>query len=247
MSFKALRWAMSQQQLGLTTGAKIVLLVLADHHYGKADRAPFPSLDRIGRMACISSRTTVLKHLETLEGLGLIAKYGRGNRSNEYLLSGSPDFSVDVQLLNNESQADCEDGCPVSGDGCPVSDDGCSDLEQPLSKEWTRTGDLTRSSTKKENQASAAKIFSASEDKGYNDFLAEYPREPSHYEGCHLDYRQALERGGNPKEIQQAAVRYAFEIEDDRQKCLDPAEWLRNDSWKHSEAPYRYYPGGLVR
>lgn len=90
-------------------------------------------------------------------------------------------------------------------------------------------------------------VFSAFEDKDYNEFLEAYPKEPTHYEGCHLEYLQAVERSGSPKEILQAAVSYAFNLEDVRQEFLEPAEWLRTDRWKRSKQPYRYVQGGLVR
>lgn len=231
MSFKALRWAMSQQQPGLTSGAKIVLLVLAEHHFGKADRAPFPSLDRIGRMACISSRTTVLKHLETLEQLGLIIKCGRGNRSNEYLLSGSPDFPSDVQLLDNEKQVENDDGCSVSDFDCPVSGDGCSEVGQPMSKDWTRTRDLTRSSTKKENQASNKSQFSAQEDNGFHTFQTVFPCEPSIYAETRAAYDQAIERGATQAALASAAEKFAHKVLQGFVEPMDPADWLNGSYW----------------
>lgn len=73
--------ALAMKQQGLKPATKIVLYWLADHHNGDTGDC-FPSLNLLAR-ECEMSRPTVVKHLNELEGKGLIVrtKRQRGNGS----------------------------------------------------------------------------------------------------------------------------------------------------------------------
>ncbi|CUH60259.1 helix-turn-helix domain-containing protein [Thalassobacter stenotrophicus] len=71
--------ALAMKQPGLKPATKIVLYWLAEHHNGETG-ACFPSLKTLERK-CEMNRSTVVRHLEALEQLGLI-KRNRRERDN---------------------------------------------------------------------------------------------------------------------------------------------------------------------
>lgn len=224
-----MKWAIAQTQPGLSAGAKMVLMVLADGYNQKAQREPYFSLRTICRLACIKSRTTVLKHVEVLEALGLVQRYSRSNSSNVYALSGAPDFRVDVQKLDNETAADPEIASSESEQGYPVTGQGCSETERPLSSSRTRTTKTTYL-THEKNHASA-EAFSADEDDylegQYDLFATIYPREPVDDVRTRKTFLALIRGGVDLNQIMKAAHDANGET-----STHDPATWLESEAWK---------------
>ena len=84
MSFECLAWAI---KIGnVTTGEKMVLLALAN--YCDEERKAFPSISRLEDDCCMK-KSSVRRHLISLEKKGLITKCasGTGRRSSVYQLS----------------------------------------------------------------------------------------------------------------------------------------------------------------
>ena len=67
--------ALAMKQAGLKPASKIVLYWLADHHNGETGLC-FPSLKTLER-ECEMNRSTIIRHLETLEDAGLISREKR--------------------------------------------------------------------------------------------------------------------------------------------------------------------------
>lgn len=224
-----MKWAMAQTQPRLSAGAKMVLMVLADGYNQKAERGPYFSLKTISRLACIRSRTTVLKHIEDLELLGLVQRYSRSNSSNVYALSGAPDFKVCVQKLDNETSGDDRFTSPVSEQGRPILGQGGSESEQRLSNFRTQTT-KTNYLTHEENHASA-EAFSADEDDyledRYESFALIYPREPIDEARTRETFLTLIKGGADLNQIMKAA-----HFANGETSTPDPATWLESQAWE---------------
>lgn len=82
--------ALAMKQVGLKPAAKIVLYWLADHHNGDTGLC-CPSLSTLAE-ECEMDKATVVRHLSSLEGIGLISRQTRyrangSQTSTEYILS----------------------------------------------------------------------------------------------------------------------------------------------------------------
>tara|TARA_R110000796_G_scaffold9452_10_gene32214 strand:- start:30 stop:875 length:846 start_codon:yes stop_codon:yes gene_type:complete len=67
--------ALAMTQTGMKPATKIVLYWLADHHNSDTELC-FPSLKTL-EQECEMNRSTIIRHLEALEGMGLISRHQR--------------------------------------------------------------------------------------------------------------------------------------------------------------------------
>lgn len=84
----------------------------------------------------------------------------------------------------------------------------------------------------KKDLGKTGQSFSALEDKGFNQFLAVFPEEPSIYEETHSEYVQAIRRGATGSSLEAAAIQFRRQVDEDFVDPADPADWLRRDLWK---------------
>jgi DNA-binding transcriptional ArsR family regulator len=82
MSIQALNWALKQNPVGITTGAKFTLVLLAN--YADEDGQCYPSQRKIGELTHQGERT-VRRHLEYLEKIGLIRRFARRKKDGSYV------------------------------------------------------------------------------------------------------------------------------------------------------------------
>jgi hypothetical protein len=225
-----MKWAMAQNQPGLSAGAKMVLMVLADAYNQRAQRDPYLSLKTLGHISRVKSKTTLSKHIQELERLGLLERYNRPNASNIYALSGAPDFKVDVQKLDTEGGVSADIVGPVSGPACPVSEGGGPENDHSMSSNRPLTTKTTKLITK-ENHASERQDFSADEDSGFSEFLTSFKTEPKDYREAEFQYDQAIVRGTQPSILLVGAIKYARMVHGGFWEEMDPADWLRQSKW----------------
>lgn len=103
--------ALAMQQKGLKPAAKIVLYWLADHHNGETG-ACFPSLNTLAN-ECEMQRSTVVRHLDALEEMGLIERIER-TRPNGSRTSTAYKLSIKQPVAKSNSPCCKNDQPPVA-------------------------------------------------------------------------------------------------------------------------------------
>jgi hypothetical protein len=228
MTIKAMGWAWDQT--GLPSGAKFVLLVLADHATSHETEpwVCWPSIRKIMRLTELSE-STVTRYLELLVSIGLITMVkrpgrGRANAVYDYTLLAQraallqPDAAAllhaDATVLQPDANLRQADAVLLQPDARSIEGTSIEPKTEPLEQERAKAGfgeDLERLITA---------WLIAAPDRAQRATATK-------------QWESALRRCTIPKALLPAALRYLAEsadVKDGRCKALD--RWLAEDRWE---------------
>lgn len=247
MSHKAVNWALEQRHL--KPGPWIVLIQLGDRH-NKDTLQVSPCQNTICE-DCNMSRATVNRHLDDLEGLGLVRRVQRQHpvskkKLNTHYILGL-DFKnpphVEYAVSQNETRK--AKGENENIDGNHVSNRDTETMSQKPQKPCLKKG-RNHVSNRDINQVNKPVREPCAADAphmdfDFQDFLRKfcevYPR-VGDLEAVEAELLGAFEAGADPERILSAAGAYADENKGNERRYIAFAEnWLRKERWKtHANA-----------
>ena len=218
MSHLATMWAYRQE---IESGPKFVLVALADF----ADEAGtcYPGQERIAAMTGMH-RSSVVRHLKTLESLGLVSRVHRqgpkGQRtSDRYAL----------HLGTNVAESNVADS--------NVGESNVASGAVPLSQSAQNQRRTVRQEPSVEPPVEPSGTDSAREPVTFAAFYDAYPRKAARPKAV-AAYRAALKRA-SADQILAGAIAYRNDPNRDDAFTAHPTTWLNRDGWNDDPLPSR--------
>ena len=199
MSIRAMSWAW--EQATTSSGAKLVLLALADH--ANDDGVCWPGMKRIAEKCGMSSRQ-VSNHVTGLEECGLISTSRRCRDDHKY--------STYLYQLNLAS----------SGSGVPVGQ------RKSASSGPAEVG--FRAEPSVENRQLEPSLSSSSVDDGFEQFWTIYPRKVGKGAALKA-WKKARKTASSEQIIAACNLYAALRRTEDPQYTAHPATWLNQERW----------------
>ncbi|WP_320179638.1 helix-turn-helix domain-containing protein [Roseovarius pacificus] len=242
MSHKAVNWALEQRHL--KPGPWIVLIQLGDRH-NKDTKQVNPEQATLAA-DCNMSRATVNRHLDELEGLGLVQRIPRQHpvtkkRLSTFYILGL-DFAAPPKIDHAMSQVETrkEGARNENITQSHVSNCDTETVSQKTQKPCLKNRDSrvsncdtnhVREPVKEPCAAGAAHTGFDFEDFA-DRFRSAYPR-PGDGEATNAELRAAIEGGVDPELILRGAKAYALEQKGNRRQYIAyPENWLRRRGWE---------------
>lgn len=247
MSHKATTWALSAGLgLGLSAGAKLVLLQLADRH--NPDLGCFPSQGRL-TADCEVSRSQLNVHLSALEAAGLIRRVRqldpktRQKKPTRYMFAFEDGFEpINAQQSEAPEQVELplekSEPCPENGHGLSAdSMSGLATIPCPISGQShvRPTGHKPVREPVRESivRGDAAEHTSLQFEK----FWEAYPRARNKDRSLKL-FTEAVNLGVDPAWIIASAKQYRAENTGNKPMYLVYSDnWLEGGRWRDQERP----------
>lgn len=218
MSHLATAWAYRQ---AVESGPKFVLVALADF----ADEAGtcYPGQDRIAAMTGMH-RSSVVRHLKSLESLGLISRVHRqgpkGQRtSDRYVLHLGANVAESNVAESNVGESNVASGAI------------------PLSQSAQNQRRTVRQEPSVEPPVEPSGTNTAREPETFAAFYAAYPRRAARPKAVDA-YRKALKRA-SADQILAGAIAYRDDPNRDDTYTAHPSTWLNRDGWDDAPLPSR--------
>jgi predicted transcriptional regulator len=230
MSAQALIWAANVR--GLKPATKIVLIQLSERH-NKDTGMCNPSIKTLAD-DCEMDRTTVMRHIEVLIGLGLLSRSASGKEdggraNNEYVLHMPKPIQTDVsegvksQIATGvKSQSD--GGLSRNPTGVKSHSYATRTLREPEVREPLLFGSIEPQSAREPEKP---------KDDGFDDFWKVYPRKEAKA-AARKNWAKAIQKAP-ASVIIAAAERYAHRPVDDVKFLKFPQGWLTDERWKDEE------------
>lgn len=226
MSGQALIWAANVR--GLKPATKIVLIQLAERH-NKDTGLCNPSIKTLAD-DCEMDRTTVMRHIDVLEALGLLTKIahagdGTGRQANEYRLHIP-------EQVRSEAKSQIATGAKSHSDGgqsripTGAKSHSCATLtlREPIEEPSLFGSNEPQSKARDEKVAEA-----------FNRFWAVYPKKVGKPKSLQ-NFRSAVKAGSNPEAIIAAAAVYAnLTAGKDPAYIKNPEGWITARRWEDED------------
>lgn len=230
MSGQALIWAANVR--GLKPATKIVLIQLAERH-NKDTGLCNPSIKTLAE-DCEMDRTTVMRHIEVLEGLGLITTQTAGNQdggraNNQYLLHMP---TVEPTDVSRGVKSDFATGVKSQSDGglsrnpTGVKSHSCATLtlREPV-EEPNLFGSIEPQSKARDEKVAQA----------FDRFWKVYPKKVGKPKSLQ-NFRSAVKAGSDPEAIIAGATVYADLMAGKEATYIkNPEGWITARRWEDED------------
>lgn len=225
MSGMALVWAANVR--GLKPATKIVLIQLSERHNKDTSRCD-PSI-RLLADDCEMNRTTVMRHLEKLESVGLITRVSRGGdgigrESNQYILH----IPEDAKYLGAKSHI---------ATGAKSQSDGGLSRENGGAKSQSYATQTCKEPVSEPSLFGSIEPHNVGSDDRFEYLWSVYPKAPNQSKKAAREkYKSALKKNINAEMIIDAAKKYAKWLDSGGPKDFRPnpkhlATWLSKEGW----------------
>lgn len=232
--------ALAMKQTGLKPATKIVLYWLCDHHNSETDDC-FPSL-RLLQSECEMDKSTIIRHLKTLENLGLIKRKIRkrsngSNTSTEYILStkqlvakcNNPSSKIQQPLLQNATPLTLEYNLGIE----PYNKNHIKKIKNTGSKS-EKNLEIDKGAEKKRKPTEFPSKLINHNRLSFEDFWKVYPKRNGvklNKAKAEIQYKKAIKQIDPEKLIERARIyrraSNGFPV--------DAFRWLRDSCWKDFE------------
>lgn len=244
VSHRAVNWAL--EQCRLKPGPWVVLIKLADRHNKDTLRVD-PEQAKLAS-DCNMVRSTVNRHLDTLEGMGLLVRVPRVNPQTNKQLSTfyvlELDFARPPHIENAVSDYGTRINEVQNGNIAPTrvaeSDTEAVSEKTPIPCPKNSDSRVSKSDTNHgiEPVREPCAAYAPLTDEFFHKFIQAFPRTGDLNKTCDA-LNSAIEAGASPDEILSGARAYAAEQKGNASKYIAyPANWLGKKRWlEHAQKP----------